>query len=281
MAIGEVLTGTTYSYKWKTSRIEENNQVPKNKDYVGEYIVTKTTGMSKGAHRITIVGYNDDIWVDINGNGKVEAAEKGAFKIANSYGSNKHNNGFVWMSYDAVNNVSALSEAGEVEEGRSPGLFDVIGFSVDLDDKDDEVYAVLDVQTKDLKSLNVKIKATDKEGNTYEYEPAPFTNAMIRGMGPYPFNSGKNGDEGQFYIDLKNVVEKIKKSTLGDYDWDFEIADTSPENEIIIKEIKIYTKTENSFTKSYIEEPVILNNTSANIKISREETGILALARFF
>ena len=281
LAIGEVLTGTTYSYKWQTSRIEENSKVSANKKYVGDYIVTKTSGTAKGAHRITIVGYNDDIWVDINENGIVEKAEKGAFKIANSYGSEKHNNGFVWMSYDAINNVSALSEVGEVEEGRSPGLFDVIGFSVDLDDKDDEVYAVLDVQTKDLKSLNVKITATDKEGNSYEYEPAPFTNSMIRGMGPYPFNSTVNGDKGEFYIDLKNVTDKVTKNSLSDYDWNFEIADSSPENEIAINSVKVYTKEDKSYTKSYIDEPVVLDSTTANIIISREDTGYLSLARFF
>lgn len=36
---------------------------------------------------MTLVGYNDNIWVDINGNGIVDNGEKGAFKIANSWGN--------------------------------------------------------------------------------------------------------------------------------------------------------------------------------------------------
>jgi len=36
---------------------------------------------------MSIVGYDDSIWCDINGNGVAEAAEKGAFKVANSWGT--------------------------------------------------------------------------------------------------------------------------------------------------------------------------------------------------
>ena len=35
---------------------------------------------------MTIVGYDDDIWYDINEDGKVQEGEKGAFKVANSWG---------------------------------------------------------------------------------------------------------------------------------------------------------------------------------------------------
>ncbi len=57
---------------------------------------------------MTIVGYNDNIWIDINSNGKVDDGEKGAFKIANSHGPDYANNGFVWMAYDALNKKSSV-----------------------------------------------------------------------------------------------------------------------------------------------------------------------------
>jgi hypothetical protein len=56
-------------------------------------------------HAMTIVGYNDDIWIDLNGDGKVEPEEKGAFKIVNSWGPGwprDSDGGFAWVSYDAL-----------------------------------------------------------------------------------------------------------------------------------------------------------------------------------
>ncbi len=40
-----------------------------------------------GSHAMTIVGYNDAVWTDINSNGVIDAGEKGAFRIANSWGT--------------------------------------------------------------------------------------------------------------------------------------------------------------------------------------------------
>ena len=51
---------------------------------------------------MTIVGYNDAIWTDVNGNAVVDPGEKGAFKIANSWGSTWQDNGFIWLAYDAL-----------------------------------------------------------------------------------------------------------------------------------------------------------------------------------
>ena len=61
-----------------------------------------------GGHAMTIVGYNDDIWCDLNKNGSVDAGEKGAFRIANSWGDWWEDGGFIWVSYDAARLVSAV-----------------------------------------------------------------------------------------------------------------------------------------------------------------------------
>ena len=66
-------------------------------------------------HSITIVGYNDNIKCDVNGNGTIEACEKGAFKVINSWGTQATrpdgkrwaNDGWVWVMYDALNSSSA------------------------------------------------------------------------------------------------------------------------------------------------------------------------------
>ena len=59
-------------------------------------------------HGMTIVGYNDDVWCDLNNNGVVDAGEKGAFRIANSWGE-WEDGGFMWVSYDALKQVSGVT----------------------------------------------------------------------------------------------------------------------------------------------------------------------------
>ena len=39
-----------------------------------------------GSHAMTLVGYDDNVTCDINGNGTIETGEKGAFKVINSWG---------------------------------------------------------------------------------------------------------------------------------------------------------------------------------------------------
>jgi hypothetical protein len=82
--------------------------------HVGEAIVTQ--GNKLADHTLAVVGYDDDVWVDVNGDGTVQADEKGALKIADSYdlGSTLHNNGFLWMAYRAVPSSFWLSRVNRM-----------------------------------------------------------------------------------------------------------------------------------------------------------------------
>lgn len=65
---------------------------------------------NSGSHAMTIVGYDDNVTCDINGNGTIEAGERGAFKVINSWGttnSGANNAGVLWIMYDALNGKSA------------------------------------------------------------------------------------------------------------------------------------------------------------------------------
>ena len=65
------------------------------------------TPEGNSGHAITVVGYDDNISCDVNGNGIIEECEKGAFKIANSWGTDYANDGYIWILYDAINPISA------------------------------------------------------------------------------------------------------------------------------------------------------------------------------
>ena len=64
--------------------------------------VAYTIDGQDAAHSMTVVGYDDTIWCDIDGDGVVDAAEKGALRIANSWGTGWEEAGFCWVSYDAL-----------------------------------------------------------------------------------------------------------------------------------------------------------------------------------
>jgi hypothetical protein len=62
----------------------------------------------RSGHAMTIVGYDDGVWVDVNRNGKADSGEKGALRVANSWGKDYGDRGYVWVLYDALRKESAI-----------------------------------------------------------------------------------------------------------------------------------------------------------------------------
>lgn len=56
-------------------------------------------------HVVTIVGYDDEICYDLNNNGHIEQDEHGAFRVANSWGTNWGSGGFIWLPYKLMRNL--------------------------------------------------------------------------------------------------------------------------------------------------------------------------------
>lgn len=80
------------------------------------------TSKKNSGHAMTIVGWDDRIELDYNNDGVADT--KGALKIANSWGTNWHNNGFYWMAYDALQENSTLNQNTD----RVPAIDDGVVF---------------------------------------------------------------------------------------------------------------------------------------------------------
>ncbi len=113
-----VVMGTPYFNDWKYTTVS-NMGGTLDDPYVGQRAVPymKDSGKYYG-HALTIVGYNENLWIDCNGNGAVDTNEKGAFKVVNSWGTAangwpyfsgdaKRTPGTVWVSYNAFRDISS------------------------------------------------------------------------------------------------------------------------------------------------------------------------------
>lgn len=89
LANGHVATVTTDIVGWVQMKNEDGE----------EFVVCCGTGGS--GHALAVVGYDDDIEITVNG-----VTLKGALKLANSYGTDWGNNGYIWVAYDALNPTS-------------------------------------------------------------------------------------------------------------------------------------------------------------------------------
>ena len=105
---GYVLNFPTYINSWQSTTISDDPSTTADDAFVGKSACYWVNGYN-GYHAMTVVGYNDDIWVDVNQNGVVNSGEKGAFRIANSWGTGWREGGFSWMAYDALKNSSSVS----------------------------------------------------------------------------------------------------------------------------------------------------------------------------
>lgn len=92
LANGKVGVVWTNSSGWTKKKTTNN-----------EYIIVRGSSSGSGGHFMTVVGYDDNVTVNINGE-----TMTGAFKLANSWGTNTDNNGFIWVAYDALNSSTGL-----------------------------------------------------------------------------------------------------------------------------------------------------------------------------
>jgi hypothetical protein len=158
-----------------------------------------------GSHAMTIVGYNDAIWADVNGNLAVDPGEKGAFKIANSWGTEWQDDGFVWLAYDALRAVSAVP--GGPSEGRVPAF--QANWAVVLTPRQDyspSMIAQFTVNTSNRSALYMRLSYSEIS----ETEPDPryewLPGAISAQGGEYAFDGTTTAIDGTFVFDLTDLV---------------------------------------------------------------------------
>ena len=268
---GYILTASTPGNKWKYKTIESNPSVPGNEPYVGEQIMTLCDREGYRGHRITIVGYNDEIWVDINENGTIDEGEYGAFKIANTRGTEYGNDGYMWISYDTLNIISSVYSNSAIDlgyENREPSLIDIGYVKVDANKQASPYTLEFEATTKNANGIGIVVTATAKEGNRNlsVYTPSPFKRSLAIGLGEVNFEGGTDEVKGSFSIALDNLFKDIDTKDLENYEWHVKLSNHSNEDTLLYSNIKILDSNLNEVYKSGEESYSIERETFVKLE---------------
>lgn len=229
LANGHVAMVGTYIYSFVYVYVGNNPSAPS--PYAGQWVVSHLNGAS-GGHAMTVVGYDDELWVDINNNGAVDANEQGAFKVVNSWGTGYSNGGWVWVSYDAFKSVTAV--AGGPSSGR-------VAFTQDGNAWTST--AKLSYTPKILAQFTVNHGLRNQLGlnigtsSTSATSPSTLWNpAMIQFQGgAMGFDGSANAVDGTFVFDFSDLVP-AGSSSLKYY---FQMTDNTSGSPAVLKDFRI------------------------------------------
>lgn len=193
----------------------------------GECIAYRCTQNSMGSHAVTIVGYDDNKYCDVNGNGIIEECEKGAFKVANSWGTTydaygiQSTTGYFWTLYDSLNykSTNIVNNWEKDLTGKRCSMFSNVTYSdgynnfysMDVAHKNLNIIGQLKVNTTNRESLTLSIDrlmGTQWEGN-YSKQLYPFDG--LSGEKGIAFN-------GYLYFDYDDYASPISSYIMG-YNW--------------------------------------------------------------
>ena len=202
LANGYVLIFGTYITSWQYKTIGDDTSTTDDDTEVGKKIGYWLNG-EEGSHAMTVVGYNDAIWTDVNGNGTIDPGEKGAFRIANSWGPSWEDAGFIWLAYDAIESVSAVT--GGPSAGREPAFqSDLLWVLTARDSYTPLLIAEFTVNHAKRNQLKMTLgrSATSATTPTTSWTPSAVQNQG----GNYAFDGTATAVDGGFVLDFSDIL---------------------------------------------------------------------------
>jgi len=274
---GEILSFCTMIGAWHGKAIKSVNANDRNANpngyvvdnsYVGKKSVY-AQGTTDSAHEMTIVGYNDEIWTDINDNGVVDKGEMGAFRILNSWG-NWEDKGYIWLAYDSLNVTSAVTNAPAIEK-RTKSMWSVARMNVTNSQDDSSGIYLKYVLNSAYRSDNtLKIKAVKNGTTVKEMNVTPYNVRATPDNSEFKLNylgTEAYGD-GTMYFDLNNIVSNINSANLKDYTWTVTVSDTNADGKsLTVKEMKIVDKKANKEYAMDRTAGFALDGTNATVNV--------------
>lgn len=195
---GYVLTFGTYINSWQYTTIKSGGGA-------GQKVMSWMNG-TNGGHAMTIVGYDDSSWVDINNNGVVNTGELGAFKVANSWGTSWGNSGYIWIAYDALKAASAVSggpSSGRVAAFQGKVAYHMVPRATTGAPYRPRFLAKFTLNHARRNQLSLKFGSSSMSYTSATSTFSPF--ALMNKGGPLAFNGTTTAVDGTFVMDLSDL----------------------------------------------------------------------------
>jgi PKD repeat protein/C1A family cysteine protease len=242
LANGHVLVIATYVSSWVQSVVANDPATALDDAFVNQKIASYMKNTKLGGHAMTVVGYNDNLWCDLNKNGKVDDGEKGALKIANSWGTGDWNSGYRWVSYDSLRSSSAAPSSGTwpATDRSVSGIF-WSGNVFTLTANPDYIPSVVAAVTLNSAERG-QLVGTLGTGSTTVARPSSTLTlgALNHSGGKYGFNGTSSSSDGSFFFDFSDLGSSIGEEKR----WFFGIYDFASGNTTTIKSFKLYQVTD-------------------------------------
>ena len=196
---GYVLCFANYIYSWQFTTLGNDPATSADDAFVGKPVCSWTNGYD-GPHAMTVVGYNDNVWTDLNGNQTVDAGEKGALRLANSWGTSWRDGGYCWVAYDALKATSAVS--GGPRSSRVPA-FTTAYWLTARTSYTPHALAMVTLNHAQRNQISLAFgRSTQAETTpTTLFEPA----ALVNQGGALAFDGGASAVDGTFVFDLSDI----------------------------------------------------------------------------
>ena len=202
LADGYVLVFGTYFESRVIKTASDDPSTADDDAAAGKAVIIYLNG-TEGSHAMTIVGYNDAVWTDINSNGILDPGERGAFRIANSWGPGWGEAGFIWLAYDALNSVSEVYDA---PTGARVRAFqdDMVYVLTARDDYAPQMIAEFTVSLAKRDQLRLSLGRSDPSTETPTTSWVPM--AFQRQGGPYAFDGTTTPVAATFVLDFTDIL---------------------------------------------------------------------------
>jgi Ca2+-binding RTX toxin-like protein len=257
---GYVLIFGTYINSWAYTYIEDDPSTSDDDEFVGERASFWMKG-TKGAHSMTVVGYNDTIWIDINQNDIVDTGEKGAFRVANSWGLGWEDEGFTWVAYDALYTESQVP-GGPSEDRWMIFMNQKVMLLTVKESYEPSAVAKFTVNHAKRAQMGFMLGMSE----TNEDLPASIwtPGALIFQGGEFAFDGTATPTDGTFILDFTDLINTYGNEGKAFY---LKIEDNAANDAVAVKDYRVIDYQKGGITYISSEVPQDVDAESLNFRV--------------
>ncbi|MBN2036058.1 MAG: hypothetical protein JW768_04885 [Chitinispirillaceae bacterium] len=176
-----------------------------------------------GGHCMTLVGYNDDITYDLNGDGILSAQERGGFLMVNSYGERFGTNGRAYIPYSLFLNGSMKSSSvysiTVVEEAVEPLLTYRVTITHDRRSDIEIIRGYSTTTSATTPSRTYRYRECFSNGGALPMEGRGLSETIEMGLDVSEFIDAINGRRTKFFLQITSEggSGKVDNFSVMDY----------------------------------------------------------------